>query len=132
MKDQKESILINYPYAAKDKIDVSLISQPSDLFGRELLPECTFESQYGKLKFNAIVIPDFSKDEIELEMWTEHLDKIKAFLREEDLLKKNEIIDSIFTHIPHVTFGKMTVGLNLKKSYLFMNILLASIQFRLF
>ena len=80
MEDQKENKLTDNPNITKDKIDVSLISQPSDLFGRELLSECTFESEYGKLKFNAIVVPDFSKDEIELKMLTENLDKIKAFL----------------------------------------------------
>ena len=50
-----------------DKIDVSSILQLSDLFGKEILPECIFESEFGKLKFNAVVIPDFSKDKVELE-----------------------------------------------------------------
>ena len=77
MEDQKENKLTDNPNVTKDKIDVYLISQPS---GRELLSECTFESEYGKLKFNAIIVPDFSKDEIELKMLTENLDKIKAFL----------------------------------------------------
>lgn len=71
-----------------NKIDVSLLSQPSDLFGKEILPECSFESEYGILKFNVIVVPDFSNDKVELESLTNHFDKIKAFIKEEDLLKK--------------------------------------------
>ena len=51
-----------------ESTDISSISQPSDLFGREILPECIFESEYGKLKFNAVVVPDFSKDKIEFEL----------------------------------------------------------------
>ena len=112
--------------------DISPISQPSDLFGKEILPECTFESEYGKLKFNPVIVPDFSKDKIELELLTKHFDDIKAFMKEDDLLKKSEIIDSIFDFVPHVNFGRITVGLDLTKSSLFINILRASIQFRLF
>ena len=47
-----------------DKIDASSILHPSDLFGKEILPECTFESEYGKLKFNSIIVSDFSRDKI--------------------------------------------------------------------
>ena len=112
--------------------DISPISQPSNLFGKEILPECTFESEYGKLKFNPVIVPDFSKDKIELELLTKHFDDIKAFMKEDDLLKKSEIIDSIFDFVPHVNFGRITVGLDLTKSSLFINILRASIQFRLF
>lgn len=89
-----------------NKTDISLLSQLSDLFGKELLPECSFESEYGKLKFNAIIVPDFSNDEIEVKTLTKHFDKIKAFIKEEDLLKKSVIIDSIFWIVPHATFGK--------------------------
>ena len=112
--------------------DVSSISQPSDLFGKEILPECTFESEYGKLKFNAVVVPDFSKNKMELELLTKYFDDIKAFMKESDLLKKSEIIEPIFGFVPHVTFGRVTYGLDLTKSSLFINILRASIQFRLF
>ena len=115
-----------------DKIDISLLSKPSDLFGKEILPECTFESDYGKLKFNKIVVPDFSQDKIELEMLTEHFDKIKTFIKEEDLLKKSGIIDSILESSPDVAVGRIMVRLDLKKSFLFINILRASIKFRLF
>ena len=115
-----------------NKTDISLLSQLSDLFGKELLPECSFESEYGKLKFNAIIVPDFSNDEIEVKTLTKHFDKIKAFIKEEDLLKKSVIIDSIFGIVPHATFGKITAGLDLTKSFLFINILRASVKFRLF
>ena len=64
----------------ESKIDVSSILQPSDLFGQEILPECTFESEYGKLKFKSVFIPDFSKDEIELELLTRQFGDIKAFM----------------------------------------------------
>jgi hypothetical protein len=76
--------------------DISTISQPSDLFGKEILPECTFESEYGKLKFNAVIVPDFSKDKIELELLTKHFDDIKAFMKEDDLLKKSKIASRLF------------------------------------
>ena len=84
------------------------------------------------MKFNAVVVPDFSKDKIELELLTKHFDDIKAFMKEDDLLKKSEFIDSIFDFVPHVTFGKVTAGLDLTKSSLFINILRASFLFRLF
>ena len=35
----------------------------SYLFGKEIFPEITFESQYGKLTFSQVIIPDFSKNE---------------------------------------------------------------------
>ena len=41
-----------------DKIKASSILQLSDLFGKEILPECIFENEYGKLKFYAVVVPD--------------------------------------------------------------------------
>jgi len=116
---------------AKDKIDISLISQPSDLFGKEILSECTFESQYGKLKFNAIVVPDLSKDKFELEIFTKQLDDIKTFIKEEDLLKKVKIIDSILKPATPVDVGRIQVVPNLKKSFLFLNILRSAIEFRL-
>ena len=115
-----------------DSTDISSISEVSDLFGKEILPECTFESEYGKLKLNAVVVPDFSKNKIELEYLTKHFEAIKALMKEDDLVKKNEIIDSIFGFVPHVKFGMVTVGLDLTKSYLFINILRSSIKFRLF
>ena len=83
-----------------DKIDVSSISQPSDLFGKEILPEYTFESEYGKLKFNAVVVPDFSKNKMELELLTKQFDDIKALMKEDDLLKKSEIATQISENVP--------------------------------
>ena len=67
-----------------------------------------------------------------MEHLTKHFDSIKAFIKEDDLLKKSEIIDSIFVFVPHITFGRVTAGLDLTKSSLFINILRASIRFRLF
>ena len=49
-----------------------------------------------------------------------------------NLLKKSGIIDSIFEYVPHATFGRVTFGLDLTKSFLFINILRASVKFRLF
>ena len=76
--------------------DISTISQPSDLFGKEILPECTFESEYGKLKFNAVVVPDFSENKVQLELLTKQFDDIKAFMKEDDLLKKSKIVSRLF------------------------------------
>ena len=114
--------------SAKDKIDVSLISKPSDLFGKELLPECKFESEYGKLKFNPILVPDFSNNKIEFENLTKHLEEIKTFIKEEDLLKKSEIIESILEPVL-INFGHLMIVPDFKKYFLFINILSASVQF---
>lgn len=89
-------------------------------------------SEYWKLKFNAVIVPDFSKDKVELELLTKHLEAIKAFMKEDDLLKKSEIIDCIFGFAPHVTFGRVKFDLDFTKFFLFINILRASILFRLF
>ena len=109
-------------------ISTSSISQPSDLLGKEILPECTFESEYGKLKLSAIVVPDFSKDKIQLDKLTEQFDKIKAFIKEEDLLKKSEIIESILEPVL-INFGHLMIVPDFKKYLLFINILSASVQF---
>ena len=76
--------------------DILPISQPSDLFGKEILPQCTFESKYGKLKFKKIVVPDFSESKVQLELLTKQFDDIKAFMKEDDLLKKNKIVSRLF------------------------------------
>ena len=78
-----------------DKIDVSSISQPSELFGKKILPE----SEYGKLTFNAVVVPDFSKDEIELELLTKDFDDIKTFMKEDDLPKKSDIPTQVYENV---------------------------------
>ena len=38
--------------------NVDDILQPSDLFDKEIMSECTFESEYGTLKLHSIVVPD--------------------------------------------------------------------------
>ena len=53
-------------------------------------------------------------------------------MKESDLLKKSEIIEPIFGFVPHVTLGMVTFSLDLTKSSWFINILCASIRFRLF
>ena len=67
--------------------NVDDILQPSDLFGKEILPECTFESEYGTLKLHLVVVPDFLDNEIVIR-FEKCFDKIKAFMKEDDLLKK--------------------------------------------
>ena len=128
------SVFIGYA-SAMDKIDVSSISQPSDLFGKEILPECTFESEYGKLKFNAVVVPDFSKNKMELELLTKQFDDIKALMKEDDLLKKSEIATQISENVPSCASELVAKGITEYWCYEkcdFRNILRANISFRLF
>ena len=121
--------------SAMDKIDVSSILQPSDLFGKEILPECTFESEYGKLKFKAVVIPDFSNDKIELELLTRQFDDIKAFIKETDLLKKSsiakQISEKVLLHVSEL-INKNVIQYWAYEKCDFRNILRANISFRLF
>ena len=60
-------------------------------FGKEILPECTIESEYGTLKLNSIIVPDFSDNEVEFKRFEKYFDSIKVFMKEDDLLKNNEI-----------------------------------------
>ena len=62
--------------------------QSSDLFGQEILPESTFESEYGKLTLKGVVVPDFSSDEIGAACLKKEFDNLKSFLEENDLSKK--------------------------------------------
>ena len=72
------------------------ITQPSDLFGQEILPECTFESEYGKLTLGRVVVPDFSSDEKGSVRLKEEFDKLKSFIEEKDLSRKLDIADQIY------------------------------------
>ena len=65
------------------------------MFDKEIFLECTFESEYGTLKLHSVVVPDFSDSQIEFGRFEKCFDKIKAFMKEDDLLKKNEISKSI-------------------------------------
>ena len=70
--------------------------QSSDLFGQEILPESTFESEYGKLTLKGVVVPDFSSDEIGAACLKKEFDNLKSFLEENDLSKKRIIASKIF------------------------------------
>lgn len=67
------------------------ITQPSDLFGREILSECTFESEYGKLTLGNQIVPDFSEDEKGGVRLKEEFDNLKSFIEEKDLSRKLDI-----------------------------------------
>ena len=75
------------------------ISNPSDLFWYELLPECTFESEYGKLIVIQVIIPDFSSDEKNFILLKEEFDNLKSFIIEKDLSKKLSIVDKIYYNV---------------------------------
>ena len=71
------------------------ITQPSDLFGREILSECTFESEYGKLTLGRVVVPDFSSDEKGLVRLKEEFDNLKSFIEEKEFSRKLGIAERI-------------------------------------
>jgi len=64
------------------------ISSPSDLFGKEILPEYTIESEYGTLKFNPIIVPDFSNNNEEFENFKICFNEIKKLYLRKICLKK--------------------------------------------
>ena len=78
-----------------EKHESQKLTQPSDLYGREILSECTFESEYGKLTLGRVVIPDFSDDEKGTIRLTEEFDNLKSFIEEKDLLRKLNIAEHI-------------------------------------
>jgi len=71
------------------------ITQPSDLFGLEILPECTFESEYGKLTLGCVIVPDFSADEKGGIRLKEEFDNLKSFIEEKEISKKFDIAKRI-------------------------------------
>jgi hypothetical protein len=71
------------------------ITQPSDFFGLEILPECTFESEYGKLTLEHVIVPDFSTDEKGGVRLKEEFDNLKSFIEEKEISKKMSIAESI-------------------------------------
>ena len=84
------------------------------------------------MKVSIVVIPDFSKNKVEWEILTKQFDNMKAFMKENDLLKKSKIVDSFFFEtFPPIAIGGIICP-QFKKSFLFINILRASVQFRLF
>ena len=121
--------------------DILPISQPSDLFGKEILPECTFESEYGKLKFKKIVVPDFSEEKVQLKLLTKQFDNIKAFMKEDDLLKKSKIASRLFMETRRFTPSSDGYEFDNKNDFIttaqerqmdFRNLLHIGILFRLF
>ena len=72
------------------------ITQPSDLFGQEILSQCTFESEYGKLTLSPVFVPDFSSDKIGTVRLKEEFENLKMFIAEKDLPKKGDIVNLIY------------------------------------
>ena len=70
------------------KNDIQEIENPKDIFGKEILPEITFESQYGKLTFSRVIIPDFSKNERAFDYLKEDFLIITSITSVKDLLYK--------------------------------------------
>ena len=103
------------------------ISSPSDLFGKEILPEYTIESEYGTLKFNPIIVPDFSNNIEEFENFKICFNEIKKFIFEKDLLEKG---DSAFYMKKYISWLSIDYGEN--KIYDFASTLDTSFCCRLF
>ena len=57
------------------------ISQPSDLFDLEILPEITFMSEYGKLTLGSVIVPDFSFDDKGSVRLNEEFDNLNSFIK---------------------------------------------------
>ena len=107
--------------------NIDKISSPSDLIGMELLPEYTSESEYGVLKFNPIVIPDFSNNDEEFEYFEMCFNDIKKFITEKNLLEKG---DAAFYMKKHISWLPIDYGDN--KVYDFARALDTSFYCRLF
>ena len=75
-------------FSIKEKKILPEITQPSDLFGLEILSECTFESEYGKLTLEHVIVPDFSTDEKGGVRLKEEFDNLKSFIIETKLQGK--------------------------------------------
>ena len=106
---------------------IDKISSPSDLIGIELLPEYTFESEYGVLKFKPIVIPDFSNNDEEFEYFEMCFNDIKKIITEKNLLEKG---DAAFYMKKHISWLPIDYGDN--KVYDFARALDTSFCCRLF
>ena len=109
---------------AKEEKSSKEITNPSNLFGYELLPECTFESEYGKLIVTQVIVPDFSSDEKNYILLKEEFDNLKSFITEKDLSKKLSIVEKIYDNIflPLTPEGKFKFSfsdMNSRKNSLF-------------
>ena len=67
------------------------IDKPEDLFGKTILPEQEVNSEYGTLKFNEIVIPDFSCKKDDFELLSANFNDIKKIVETNDLLEKYDV-----------------------------------------
>ena len=89
-------------------IKTSQTKQLKDLFGKTIIPEQVVESEYGLLKFNPVVMPDFSGNKEDLGFLNEHLDAIYKMVTTGDMSLTNGIaIDLIRTisQISHKNSG---------------------------
>ena len=105
------------------------ITQPSDLFGQEILSQCTFESEYGKLTLSPVFVPDFSSDEIGTIRLKEEFENLKLFIAEKDLPKKGDIVNLIYEN----EFSLLIEVSGSSEAFTeFISLLKASIEARLF
>ena len=83
-------------FSIKEKHISPEITQPSDLFGLEILSECTFESEYGKLTLSPVVVPDFSSDEKGAIRLKEEFENLKLFIAEKEFSRKGDMANLIY------------------------------------
>ena len=83
-------------FSIKEKKILPEITQPSDLFGLEILSECTFESEYGKLTLSPVFVPDFSSDEKGAIRLKEEFENLKSFIAEKEFPRKGDIANLIY------------------------------------
>ena len=83
-------------FSIKEKHISPEITKPSDLFGLEILSECTFESEYGKLTLSPVVVPDFSSDEKGAIRLKEEFENLKLFIAEKEFSRKEDIAKIIY------------------------------------
>jgi len=83
-------------FSIKENHITKEITQPSDLFGQEILSECTFESEYGKLTLGPVLVPDFSSDEKGAVRLKEEFENLKLFIAEKDFPRKGDIVKLIY------------------------------------
>ena len=58
---------------------------------KTIIPEQVIESKYGSLKFNPIVMPDFSENKSELEFSNNHFKDILEIVETDDLFRKHDV-----------------------------------------
>ena len=114
------------------------INHPYDLFKFEIIPEITFQSQYGKLTLGKVIVPDFSSDEKGLIRLNEEFINLKSFISEKDPKKKFEISEDIYKNefvrsIPGNRYGIPNRALRSSKNFSdFVDAIYSSMEARLF